>query len=50
VLQSPGIHVFFGLSGAAIGQTLNDYLWGDCNVTGVVYDVKDRAGRDLAGG
>jgi MinD-like ATPase involved in chromosome partitioning or flagellar assembly len=27
-IQSPGIHVLFGLRGDAIGPALNDYLWG----------------------
>ena len=29
-LQSPGIHVLFGLEDAAIDRTVNDYLWDEC--------------------
>ena len=29
-LQSPGIHVLFGLEDADIDRTVNDYLWGEC--------------------
>lgn len=29
-LQSPGIHVLFGLDAADIDRTINDYLWGEC--------------------
>ena len=27
-IQSPGIHVLFGVDQAKINRTLNDYLWG----------------------
>ena len=29
-LQSPGIHVLFGLDDIAIDRTINDYLWDEC--------------------
>jgi MinD-like ATPase involved in chromosome partitioning or flagellar assembly/CheY-like chemotaxis protein len=32
-LQSPGIHVLFGLEDDRIDRTLNDYLWGRCALT-----------------
>ena len=32
-LQSPGIHVLFGLEDDWIERTLNDYLWGRCALT-----------------
>ncbi len=48
-LQSPGIHILFGLPGAEITRTLNDYLWGGCDVADVVYDVTERAGAGLPG-
>lgn len=31
-IQSPGIHVLFGLRGSTIGHSLNDYLWGRCSI------------------
>ena len=31
-IQSPGIHVLFGLDEQDIGYSLNDYLWGNCSI------------------
>jgi MinD-like ATPase involved in chromosome partitioning or flagellar assembly len=31
-IQSPGIHVIFGLDETKINRTLNDYLWGRCAI------------------
>jgi MinD-like ATPase involved in chromosome partitioning or flagellar assembly len=31
-IQSPGIHVIFGLNEDNTGHTLNDYLWGQCTI------------------
>ncbi len=38
-IQSPGIHVLFGVDQAKINRTLNDYLWGRCRVEEAAYDV-----------
>lgn len=38
-IQSPGIHVLFGMDQAKINRTLNDYLWGRCGVEEAAYDV-----------
>jgi septum site-determining protein MinD len=38
-IQSPGIHVLFGLTGAAIHHSLNDYLWGRCAISEAAHDV-----------
>ena len=38
-LQSPGIHVLFGLKGETMGKTLNDYLWGRSPIEDVASDV-----------
>ncbi|MBE8998140.1 MinD/ParA family protein [Nostoc sp. LEGE 12447] len=38
-IQSPGIHVLFGLEQERIRYTLNDYLWGRCQIEEAVYDV-----------
>ncbi|MBF2067101.1 MAG: MinD/ParA family protein [Calothrix sp. C42_A2020_038] len=38
-IQSPGIHVPFGLDETKIKYTLNDYLWGHCNLEAATYDV-----------
>jgi septum site-determining protein MinD len=38
-IQSPGIHVLFGLEGSAIEHSLNDYLWGHCTIEEAAHDV-----------
>jgi MinD-like ATPase involved in chromosome partitioning or flagellar assembly len=38
-IQSPGIHVIFGLGENQVGHTLNDYLWNQCRITEAAYDV-----------
>jgi MinD-like ATPase involved in chromosome partitioning or flagellar assembly len=38
-IQSPGIHVLFGLDEERIGRCLNDYLWERCSVEATAYDV-----------
>jgi len=38
-IQSPGIHVLFGLDEEKMDKALNDYLWGKCAVEETAYDV-----------
>ena len=38
-IQSPGIHVLFGMDEEGMGRTLNDYLWGKCAIEETAYDV-----------
>ena len=38
-IQSPGIHVIFGLDESKVNRSLNDYLWGNCGVGEAAYDV-----------
>ncbi len=38
-IQSPGIHVLFGLDESQMTRSLNDYLWGQCAVEQTAYDV-----------
>lgn len=38
-LQSPGIHLLFGLDDETITFTLNDYLWGRCALYEAAYDL-----------
>ena len=38
-IQSPGIHVIFGLNEESVGRTLNDYLWGNCAIEEAAYRV-----------
>jgi len=48
-IQSPGIHVLFGLDGGAIGHSLNDYLWGRCTISQAAHDVTDQVGGAIQG-
>ena len=41
-IQSPGIHVLFDLSEEDVQLTLNDYLWGKCDIEETAYDVGAR--------
>jgi MinD-like ATPase involved in chromosome partitioning or flagellar assembly len=43
-IQSPGIHVLFGLGEDAIGNSLNDYLWGRCEIEQTAYDLTANLG------
>jgi septum site-determining protein MinD len=38
-IQSPGVNVLFGLGNKQIQKTLNDYLWGRCEIEEATYDV-----------
>jgi MinD-like ATPase involved in chromosome partitioning or flagellar assembly len=38
-IQSPGIHVLFGMDEEKMGRALNDYLWGNCPIEETAYDV-----------
>lgn len=43
-IQSPGIHVPFGLNEAKMGRTLNEYLRGDCAIEEVCLCIGDQPG------
>jgi septum site-determining protein MinD len=38
-IQSPGIHVLFGLKEEQMGRTLNDFLWGRCPIEAAAHDL-----------
>lgn len=38
-IQSPGIHVIFGMDEEKMDKALNDYLWGRCAIEETAYDV-----------
>jgi MinD-like ATPase involved in chromosome partitioning or flagellar assembly len=38
-IQSPGLHILFGLQEAEIRHALNDYLWGACAIEHTAHDV-----------
>ncbi|GAC1342288.1 MAG: MinD/ParA family protein [Ktedonobacteraceae bacterium] len=47
-LQSPGLHVLFGMSPQQIGLSLNDYLYGRCSIEQAVHDVTDKSGSEVS--
>jgi septum site-determining protein MinD len=38
-LQSPGIHTLFGLDQQTLSYSLNDYLWGECDIKQAACDL-----------
>ena len=48
-IQSPGIHVLFNLDDGDMGYSLNDYLWGKCEIQEAAHDVTGRLGADIKG-
>src|SRR5216684_3863745 len=38
-IQSPGIHVLFGMDEDSMTRALNDYLWAECPIEQTAYDV-----------
>jgi len=38
-IQSPGIHVLFGLNDQTMGHTLNEYLRSECSITEVAHNI-----------
>jgi septum site-determining protein MinD len=49
-IQSPGIHVLFGLDENSMGRTLNDFLHGDCEIKDVAFSVGENvADKDVEG-
>jgi MinD-like ATPase involved in chromosome partitioning or flagellar assembly len=43
-IQSPGIHVLFGLDESKMGHTLNEFLRGECSIEDVAFSVGDNPG------
>jgi MinD-like ATPase involved in chromosome partitioning or flagellar assembly len=48
-IQSPGIHVLFGLGEDDMEHSLNDYLWGRCEIQQAAHDVTPRLGANVRG-
>ncbi len=48
-IQSPGIHILFGLAGEQITHALNDYLWGKCDIAQTALDVTSCLQADVKG-
>lgn len=47
-IQSPGIHVLFGMQEDDIKYSLNDYLWGKCEIEKTAHDVTAHVIADKA--
>ena len=43
-LQSPGLHVLFGIDPQQVGLSLNDYLYGRCGIEQAAHDVTSKVG------
>lgn len=48
-INSPGIHVLFGLEESTMGHSLNDYLWGKCSIEEAAHDVTANLGSEIKG-
>ncbi len=48
-IQSPGIHVLFGLGEDKMAHSLNDYLWGKCDIKQTAHDVTPALGVAASG-
>lgn len=48
-IASPGIHVLFGMDEAEMSPSLNDYLWGKCEIKQTAHDVTPRLGATIKG-
>lgn len=48
-IQSPGIHVLFGLDEGTVKNSLNDYLWEKCGIADTAHDVTGQLGGDVPG-
>lgn len=48
-ILSPGLHVLFELDEDAQKFTLNDYIWGKCEIAEAAHDVTAKVGEDVKG-
>jgi septum site-determining protein MinD len=48
-IQSPGIHILFGLEGAEITTSLNDYLWHGLDIKETALEVTANLGQNISG-
>ena len=48
-IQSPGIHVLFGLEEDDMHHSLNDYLWDKCEIQETAHDVTANLGVPISG-
>ncbi len=48
-IQSPGIHVLFGFDVSSMEHSLNDYLWGKCDIGQTAYDLTSSLDAAISG-
>lgn len=48
-IQSPGIHVLFGLDPNDMQHTLNEYLWGTCDIAEAAHEMTSCLGANIKG-
>ena len=48
-IQSPGIHILFGMHEDDMAYSLNDYLWGKCEIAQAAFDVTSNLDADIKG-
>ena len=48
-IQSPGIHVLFNLEEEQMQHSLNEYLWGQCEIKETAHDVTANLRSEIAG-
>jgi MinD-like ATPase involved in chromosome partitioning or flagellar assembly len=48
-VNSPGIHVIFGMDENQMDHSLNDYLWGKCRIKETAHDVTEKLSSDIPG-
>lgn len=48
-IQSPGIHILFGFDESKMEHSLNDYLWGKCDIKQTAHDVTASIGAGCKG-
>jgi septum site-determining protein MinD len=48
-IQSPSLHILFGLDEEEMTHSLNDYLWGKCAIEQTAHDVTPRLNAEIKG-
>jgi len=48
-IQSPSLHILFGLDEEEMKHSLNDYLWGKCDIEQTAHDVTPVLGKGVQG-
>jgi len=48
-IQSPGIHILFNLNESEMVHSLNDYLWGKCEIQEAAHDVTGHLNTEIKG-